>query len=295
MAKLRRPILVGQATDGPKPVMNRTEEISLEKFSLGWPWFDARNAAALACELIRWVMPVPMWVAADDPRVDAVNKHIKAEVPNYPPHRGLHPYREQGEQKVSLDPPEVTEARFEVVNILAHLSHYVHNEPVRVPQDFGEPDDPPMKKLYWYATKIGKRAAKYGQIAGEVVTRLQLNPQEKIWLGGIDPWYHTGHAAEEACEFLRKQASANQTVGMVDGAGGAVLHRISWHLAFAGKPTAEITSRMFHWRVQDALRGRSLSPEMEANLKPAFEAAWMAQQYDFAYGLLSDIDQLVEQ
>jgi hypothetical protein len=268
--------------------MKREEEISLEKLSLGWPWVDARNAAALSCELIRWVMPAPMWVPADDPRVDVVNQHLRAEVSENGP------YRTPGDQKINIDPPEVTEARFEVANILAYLSRYVAGEPIVIPKDFGEPDDPPMKKLYWYATEIGKRAAKHGQIAGETVARLGLAPPSKTWLGGSTPWYHTGHAAEEACEFLRKHASASQTVGMIDGAGGAVLHRLSWHLAFTGKPSEEITGRIFHWRVRDALRGRQLNPTMEANLRPAFEAAWMSGNFDFAYSLLTDIEQFAE-
>jgi hypothetical protein len=83
-------------------------------------------------------------------------------------------------------------------------------------------------------------------------------------------------------------------IGAVDGAAGGILNNISSALAHAGKPTEEITGRMFHWRVRDALRGKTLPPELDANLRPAFEAAWSAGEYQFAYSLLEDLDTLVE-
>jgi hypothetical protein len=51
---------------------------------------------------------------------------------------------------------------------------------------------------------------------------------------------------------------------------------------------------MFHWRVRDALKGKTLPPELDANLRPAFEAAWSAGEYEFSYSLLADLDTLIE-
>jgi len=268
-----------------RPVMNRREAISLEQFALGWAWHDARNAAALACELIRWATPSQVWVAADDPILDALDKHMNAEVPE-----GDDPYRTPGDMKFLADPVEVSEARFEIGNILGLVMSYVHGEPVLAPADFGEPTDHPMTRLYWYIVEAGKRTVAYGERAGQVLQKLRpdLSHEE------LSRWYHAACAAREACEFLRKHATGNPTVGEIDGAGGGILHRISLHLVHAGKPSAEVTGRMFHWRVRDALKGKQLAPEMEENLRPAFEAAWSSGEYEFAYSLLADIDQLAE-
>ena len=291
MARVRRGVggitgISNNRDDYDRPKMNRAEQISLEQFSLGWPWHDARNAAALACELIRWATPSQVWVDADDPILDALDKHMNAEVPK----GDGDPYRTPGEMKFLADPVEVTEARFEIGNILGLVMNYVHGEPVVAPASFGEPTDHPMTRLYWYIVEAGKRAAAYGERAGQTLRSLRrdLTSEE------LARWYHAGCSAREACEFLRKFASGNQTVGEIDGAGGAVLHRISLHLVYAGKPTAEVTGRMFHWRVQDALKGKRLAPELEANLRPAFEAAWSSGEYQFAYSLLDDVDQLAE-
>jgi hypothetical protein len=264
------------------PTLNRAEQISLERFSLGWPWNEAKNAAALACELIRWAMPAPVWVTADDPQVAALDARLGAETPV-----GDDPYRTSGDTRVNVDPPEVTDARFEIANILVLLHSYVNDEPVLTPPDFGEPTDHAMTRLYWYAGHVGKRAVAMTDRAA-VVLQVTRSDNE------CGRWRAVGHAAQEACEFLRKHATNNPTVGAIDGAGGGILHRISLDLVYAGKPTEEITGRMFHWRVRDALKGRELSPELDANLRPAFEAAWSAAEYKFAYALLQDLDQIAE-
>jgi hypothetical protein len=270
------------ATDEDAPRLNRVQLISLEKFSLGWPWHEAKNAAALACELIRWATPAPVWVNSDDPRVDALDKHNRAEVPV-----DGDSYRVLGDTRVLIDPPEVTEARFEINHVVGLVQSYVNDEPIDVPKDFGTYNDHPMTRLYWYATEVGKRAvASTNRAAAALRVTTKLSSDE------CARWDPVGLAAREACEFLRKHATSNPTVGMLDGAGGGVLHRISIALANAGKPTEEITGRMFHWRVKDALKGKELSPELDANLRPAFEAAWAAAEYEFAYSLLADLDTL---
>jgi hypothetical protein len=273
---------IGIQAEPEVPQLNRAQQISLERFSLGWPWHDAKKAAALARELIQWAMPKQVWVEPDDPRVAVLDAQLGAEAPI-----GGDPYRMLGDTRVCVDPPEVTDARFEIANICAMLSAYVDGEPVPVPKDFDAINDHPMTRLYWYATEAGKRAVALTLRAAMVVTASQ--PVEDS-----DRWRATGNAAQEACEFLRKHATNNPTIGMLDGAGGGVLHRISLALAYAGKPTEEITGRMFHWRVKDALKGKELSPELDANLRPAFEAAWSAGEYEFAYSLLEDLDQLTE-
>ncbi len=264
-----------------QPKLNRTELISLERFSLGWPWHEVKNAVALACELIRWAMPAPVWVDANDPQVAALDARLGAETPI-----GGDPYRTVGPQHVNIDPPEVTEARFEIANILALLSSYVNNEPVIAPPDFSAPNDHPMTRLYWYAIEIGKRAV---AMTGRAAVVLQVARSDNE----CGRWRAVGHAAQGACEFLRKHATSNPTVGAIDGAGGGILHRISLDLAYAGKPTEEITGRMFHWRVRDALKGKELSPELNANLRPAFEAAWSAGEFQFCYEMFDGLDQLV--
>jgi len=281
VARTRRPWLP-TSTAADAPGLSRKQQLSLERFSLGWPWHVAKNAAALACELIRWATPAQVWVDSNDPRVAALDEHLRAEAPI-----DGDPYRVLGETRVLIDPVEVTEARFEINNIVGLVKAYVGDEPIDVPKDFGTFNDHPMTRLYWYATEIGKRAVTTAERAA-VILRVAQSTDE------CTRWSAAGNAARETCEFLRKHATNNPTVGMLDGAGGGVLHRISLVLANSGKPTEEITGRMFHWRVKDALKGKELSPELDANLRPAFEAAWSAGEYEFAYSLLEDLDQLAE-
>lgn len=274
--------ITGRAGSTTLSKERRHELWSLERFALGWPWHDPKNAAALACELIRWVTPEPRWVDADSPEVDAVDAVNHAEAPI-----GGDPYRSPGRPQICVDLTEVTEARFAIANVLTYVNMFVEERPIVAPQDFGDPDEHPLTRVYWYAAELGKRAVKSSNAAGEVLLRLMGAPQHARWLAA-------GNSAKEATEFLRKFATSNPVVGAIDGAGGSILNRINLQLAGVGTPTAEITARMFHWRVFDALRGKVLPPELEENLKPAFEAAWSAGQYDFAYGLLENVEVLAE-
>lgn len=249
---------------------------SLSRFALGWPWYDPKNAAALACELIRWVTPEPRWVDTDSPEIDALDAVNDAEVPI-----GKDPYRSPGRQRVCVDSTEVTEARFEISNVLSYVALYIDGSPINAPFDFGDPNEHPSTRLHWFAAELGKRAVKACDRAFNSVKN--------------ERWAAAGCSAREATEFLRKYATNNPIVGAADGAGGSILNRINLQLAErTDTPTAEITARMFHWRVYDALRGKVLPPELEANLKPAFEAAWSAGEYEFAYGLLQNVEVLAE-
>lgn len=291
----------------------RRELYSLERMSLGWGWNNAKNAAALACELLRWATPPQRWIVVE-PGEDGAYRGVGEELEELTVLErrlgveqpvGGDPYREAGPQRVCVDPPEVTDARFEIANIVSYVMMFVEDRPITAPCDFGEPDDHPLKKLYWYAAHVGQRAESACNIAGNTLYRAsvettQANGSKKIDIpNGIHElksrWYRIGAAAKAATEFLRKFATNNPVIGEVHGAAGGILNQISSQLAYAGKPTEEITGRMFHWRVKDALKGKELSPELDANLRPAFEAAWAAAEYDFAYSLLEDLDTLVEQ
>jgi hypothetical protein len=146
------------------------------------------------------------------------------------------------------------------------------------------PEDHPRTRLYWYAHHLGKHVLETTEQAACVLQVARSTDD-------YTHWRIAGRAASVATEFLLKWATENPTVGTAEGIGAAVLHKISCALA-AHKPTEEITGRMFEWRVKDALRGRVLDPELEANLRPAFEAAWMAKEFEFAYSLLDSLDTL---
>ncbi len=279
--------------------LNRREMYSLERMSLGWAWNNARHAAALACELIRWAMPSTRWLPADSDTVRDLDKRLGAEEPT-----GGDPYRTAGEQRVNADPPEIVDARYEVSNVLAYITMFVEGQPITAPPGVGQPDEHPLTRLYWHAAELGKRVEAACHCAAntlyqDAVTTTMEGKLRKIHVpDGIAElrarWSNTGSAAKYATEFLRKFATGNPVIGEVDGAAGGILNRISLALVYAGKPTEEITGRMFHWRVKDALKGKELSPELDANLRPAFEAAWSAGEYEFAYSLLADLDTIAE-
>jgi hypothetical protein len=281
----------------------RRELFSLERMSLGWPWHEPKNAAGLACELVRWTTPSPVWAAGDAPEACAVDAANDAEEPV-----GGDPYRDAGTQRVCVDLPVVTDARFAIVHAMSFVAAYAKDGPIIVPADWGSPDEAAQTRLYWYAPELGKQAVAACQAAAEAIRFNAVEPTRRK-AGGLEKfttpsreitllcnrWQAAGTAAQHAVEFLRKFATCNPTVGAVDGAGGGILNRISNTLAVnAAQPTEEITGRMFHWRVRDALRGKTLPPELDANLRPAFEAAWSAGEFSFAYSLLTDLDTLVE-
>jgi len=276
----------------------RQEMWSLERFCLDWPWYDARNAAALACELIRWGLPPAEWADSDSERAHALNRELDAEIPVDDP------YRTSTAPRVCVDPQDVTDARFEVMNVLHYLQMFIKGEPIVPPPDFGGGNEHPKTRLYWYAQMLGKNVrTACGYAANAVLVRAaSLTPTQKgdqlvttfeeEAQATRTRWNAIGTSAGEATEFIRKFASDSATVGLVDGAGSAILHRIGIVLSGAGKPTDEITGRMYHWRVKDGLKGRELTPDLEANLRPAFEAAWSSGNYEFAYSMLADLDQI---
>lgn len=287
---------------------------SLERFCLGWPWHEPKHAAALACELIRWATPKVAWADGDSEAGREQDRRNNAEVPE-----GDDPYRALGAQRVCVDPQEVTDARFYVANTLSWVTMFVDDTPIVAPKDFGDPDEHPLTRVYWYAAELGKQVEEACNRAGnrvymDGIEQLKTQPAPKPKAGAKSSkhrqrdafdipdelieararWYAIGQSAKGSTEFLRKFASGSQVIGAADGIAGGLLNRIGIALANSGKPTEEITGRMFHWRVKDALKGKVLSPDMDANLRPAFEAAWSAGQYDFAYSLLQDLDQLAE-
>lgn len=258
----------------PAPQVSR-EIYSLERMSLGWAWNDARNAARLAAELLHWGTPPSKWVASDDPEVAAEDTRMQAEEPI-----GGDPYRTLGEQRVNVDAPEVVDARFEITNLLMYLTAFGEGQPLVPPEGVGSENEHPMTRLYWYADIMGKRIAQTCEYAARVSKGDELRER----------WRWIGHAAKTATRFIHKIATGNPVIGSIDGAAAGILRDIGAALAYSGKPTDEIIGRMFHWRVKDALKGKELSPEMDANLRPAFEAAWSAGEYEFAYSLLADLD-----
>jgi hypothetical protein len=184
---------------------------------------------------------------------------------------------------VDVDGPEATDARSAVSTVIVYLRLLAEGAAVTAPVDVGREDEHPMTRLYWYAETLGKHVEQTCEYAARAVHR---QPSRR------DQWRWLGHAGKCATEFIRKFATQNPVIGAIDGAAGGILNRISAALAYSGKPTDEITGRMFDRRVHDALKGKELSSEMAANLRPAFEAAWSAGEYEFAYSLLADLDTL---
>lgn len=182
----------------------------------------------------------------------------------------------------NVDPPEVVEARFEIANVLSYITMFAEGAPIVAPPDIAKPDEHPKTTLYWHAVTLGKRVVEACNRAAVVQKDARLR----------DRWYGVGRSTQHAVEFIRKFATDNPVIGAADGAAGGILNRISMTLAHAGKPTEEIVGRVLHWRVRDALKGKELPPELDVNLRPAFEVAWSAGEYEFAYSLLADLDTL---
>jgi len=220
-------------------IQERRVELSIEHMALRWAWHDAMNAAALACELLHWAMPV-----------------------------------------LNADSPEITNARDHVSFVCDYITAFVEGRVPDPPEDFGQPDEHPLTRLYWYAGYLGSRTV-------EACNRAASTPKgastQLSWSG-------LGEAAKCATEFIRKFATSNPVIGAADGSASGTLNRIGGLLAYAGKPTDEIIGHMFYWRVKDALKGKALPTDLNANLRAAFEAAWSAGEYEFAYRLLDDLD-----
>jgi len=266
--------LPGVPRSGPTNTQSRAIH-SLEHMSLGWAWHDAKNATRLAIELLRWGTPPTKWVQPDDPAVAEWNERMNAEEPV-----GGDPYRTLGDQRVNVDMPEEIDARFEINNVCVYLGQFSDGIAIQAPPGAGRDDEHPMTRLYWYADVMSKRI-------GQACERAAVTAKD----GDLrERWRWIGHAAKVATKFIHKIATGNPVIGSIDGAAAGILRDIGAALAYSGKPTDEIVGRMFHWRVRDALKGKELSPELEVNLRPAFEAAWSAGEYEFAYSLLADLD-----
>lgn len=274
---------------------------SLERMSLGWAWLDAKNAVALACELIRWGTPPVRWLSADSQEVHDLEDQLGVEQPV-----GGDPYRVLGDQRVCVDPQEVTDARFYLALALSYIAPLAEGKLPDPPADHGSPEEHPITRLYWYASYLGSKTVEMCNVAANTLYQSSVTTTnaghgvQKIRVPeGIADlkarWYAVGNAAKSACEFIRKFATQNPVIGAIDGAAGGILCRIGESLAITGKPTDEIVGRMLHWRIKDALRGKELTSELAQNLRPAFEAAWSAGEYDFAYSLLDHLDVLAEE
>lgn len=248
--------------------------LSVEHMALGWAWHDAKNAAALACELLRWATPKPNWVSGDDSAVAELDERFGAEQPV-----GGDPFREPGTQRVNADPPEVTDARFYIATVTSYVGAFVEGRVPDAPLDYGQPEEHPLTRLYWYASYLGSKTV---EACNRAASALKGAPAQLSWSG-------LGEAAKCATEFIRKFATSNPVIGAADGSAAGTLNRIGGLLAYAGKPNDEIVGHMFYWRMKDALKGAELSPDLEANLFPAFQAAWTAGEYEFAYSLFDDL------
>ncbi len=259
-------------------VQQRRVELSIEHMALQWAWHNAMNAAALTCELLRWATPRPNWTTADDPVVAELDERLGAEIPV-----GGDPYRAAGSQRVNADPPEVTDARYYITNVSIYISAFIEGRVPDPPKDFGEPEEHVLTRLYWYAGYLGSKTV---QACNNAAAVLKTADQRLQWTG-------LGEAAKVATEFIRKFATNNPVIGAADGSASGTLNRVGGLLAYAGKPTDEIIGHMFYWRVKDALKGKELPGELDADLRAAFEAAWSAGEYEFAYSLLDDLDTMM--
>src|SRR5512139_2426898 len=189
--------LIGRGRPAPLTAeadARRREINSLERMSLGWAWNDAKNAARLAVELLRWATPASKWVASDAPEVAELDARMNAEAPV-----GGDPYRTRGEQRVNADPPEVTDARFEIANLLTYLTMFGEGSPITAPTGVGRDDEDPRTKLYWYAETMGKNIEQACVHAGAATRDVDERNR----------WAWAGHAAKGATEFIRKFATGN--------------------------------------------------------------------------------------
>lgn len=249
-----------------------------ERIWFGWPWFDLRNSAALAVELARRTVPPQPTVAAT-PIVGT----------------GRGPYR--APTTISgAEPTELFDARCAIGAALGLTAIYAQGDAPTVPADFESQYDDPMVRLYWYAPELGKMAKRTAQRAMAAVyphrgQRRRPSEKEAVEIEAAKEramrWSFAGEAASQAVDIVRKFAARSPNTTTPEGAGNANLAAVARMLIarpFCVDPD-EIGDRVIHWRFTDGLRGRSPDPD----LRPAFEAAWMAEEYVFAYGLLDPL------
>lgn len=236
---------------GRFPVLQRQRiELSIEHMALRWAWHNAMNAAALACELLRWGTPPP-----------------------------------------DTDPPEVTEARVYIERVVDCIEAFVEGRVPDPPADFGEPHEHVLTRLYWYAAHLGNKTVEACNHAADTLKVIHVKDVAGDRVAHLrQHWRGLGEAAKCATEFIRKFATNNPVIGAADGSASGTLNRIGGLLQYAGKPSDEIIGHMFYWRVKDALKGKTLPADGDADLRAAFEAAWTAGEYEFAYSLLDDLD-----
>ena len=218
-----------------------------------WPWFDLRYSTALALDFTRWLMPKgPELVAVDEAASD-----------------GSSPYRDAELKPSFHENTEQYDARMDLEKIFDFAATYAHGGvPTAPPTAYVEYDDP-LTRLYWWIPDL----AKHARVCAGRAARLNKN----VW----QP-QPLETALTQTLGIVRKFAVKSQAAGAPDGAGNANLINIVNLLS--EYEVAQVEDRVIHWRFVDGLRGRPFDPE----LRPAFEAAWIAEQYEFAYSLLED-------
>jgi len=243
---------------------------TLERFCLGWPWHEPRCSAALACELIQWArgaIPSATELTAANTHIDTVIEQVQAFV--------------RGEDLLAQTFPDAVSSP----------------SPFTVDQ---------KTRLYWHAVDLGHQAVEavkacnwswYVPVDDDDEDGKATHAQKELVATRRDlqaRWSAIGQAVQLLTEFLRKYATQSMTVGAADGIGNVILTRIGTALACTGTPPVEIHGRMLYWRMRDALGGAEPPVDIANDVRAAFEAAWMAGKYEFAYGLVDSIAILVD-
>jgi len=254
----------------------------LETCWFAWPWNDLRNSAALACELVRKVVPT------------------RAEIQVMPSEVvGDGPYRSTTFVEVKVPEAESTtefEARCALNRVLEAIELYIAGEhtKIEIPAHI-EPDRDFSTRLYWYARELGDDVKKAAAWAAQEIQPQRawtdrgraFTDEEKVDAEQASRWSFTGRLVQDVAEFLQKCATQSGAAGAPDGAGNAILARIARVLIDnLGVHHVEVGQHVLHWRFRDGLRGRVLDEEWATKLRLAFEAAWIAGEFKFGYGLL---------
>ena len=236
-----------------------------------WPWNDLCHSASLACALVRFAIP-PVTTLPTSQVVTV----------------GAGPYRSsEVVTEGAAELPEVETKRCAIDAALRALQTFASGSLPTIPYDF-MPDRDPQTRLYWYARELALEAQRWCWTrAAEEAQRWCRTRAERI----ADP-LHTqlqiaGNAAAQATELLQKVASGSGAAGLPGGAGNAALARIVRDLIYSlNEKPEKIEERVIWWRIHDGLRGRYLPEDISEDLRLAFEAAWMAGEYKYGYGLL---------
>jgi hypothetical protein len=224
-------------------------------------------------------MPRPVRVPPDHPRVDQWNHEHDAEKPI----DDGHPYRSAPGELINVDSVIVTEARFSVIWALSKIERLIEGRPVDVPRDFDRAIEDPLSRVYWYGHSLATEARRTCDRAAQSLTR--YTPQGPEYDADRHAWLTIGDATVAAMEFIHKHATGNLSVCSEDGAANAVLRKVALTVGVF-KPTDDLVDRILNVRLDDAAHGTHLSFELKSTIKDAFEAAWIAGEFDFAYGLI---------